>query len=96
MEQPSVELRFQNLHIETSLYSESGRNLPTIFNAYRNAFEVSIHPQWHSAVCMCCTCRVCGPRAPVFLTGRYPLFSADQGAGHLRAVCVHQGAPAAA
>ena len=40
MEQPSVELRFQNLHIETSLYSESGRNLPTIFNAYRNAFEV--------------------------------------------------------
>ena len=40
MELPSVELRFQNLHIETSLYSESGRNLPTIFNAYRNAFEV--------------------------------------------------------
>ncbi len=41
MEQPSVELRFQNLHIETSLYSDSGRNLPTVFNAYRNVFEVS-------------------------------------------------------
>ena len=40
MELPSVEVRFENLHIETSLYSESGRNLPTIFNAYRNAFEV--------------------------------------------------------
>ena len=39
MELPSVEVRFENLHVET-LYSESGRNLPTIFNAYCSAFEV--------------------------------------------------------
>ena len=51
MEQPSVELRFQNLHIETSLYSDSGRNLPTVFNAYRNVFEVSsaMAASWHMA-----------------------------------------------
>ncbi len=40
MELPSVEVRFENLHVETSVYRESGRNLPTIFNAYRDGLEV--------------------------------------------------------
>ena len=41
MEQPTAEVRFQNLRVETSLYTKSGRNLPTILNAYRDAFEVT-------------------------------------------------------
>ena len=44
MELPSVEVRFKDLHIDTPLYSESGRNLPTIFNAYRDALEVRQRP----------------------------------------------------
>jgi len=43
IEQPAVEVRFQNLHVETSLYMESSRNLPTILNAYRGALEVTTH-----------------------------------------------------
>ena len=42
MEQPAVEVRFQSLHVETSLYTESARNLPTILNAYRDALEVCL------------------------------------------------------
>ena len=41
IELPAVEVRFQNLHVETSHYTESGRNLPTILNAYRGALEVT-------------------------------------------------------
>lgn len=43
IELPAVEVRFQNLHVETSFYTESGRNLPTICNAYRAALEVTTH-----------------------------------------------------
>ena len=41
MELPAVEVRFQKLQVETSVYTKSGRNLPTILNAYRDAFEVT-------------------------------------------------------
>lgn len=37
---PSVEVRFKDLYIETSLYIDTQRNLPTILNAYRGALEV--------------------------------------------------------
>lgn len=40
MELPTVEVRFENLYIETSLYTDTERNLPTILNAYRGALEV--------------------------------------------------------
>jgi hypothetical protein len=36
---PSVEVRFEDLHIETSVYAESGRNVPNVLNAYRDIFE---------------------------------------------------------
>lgn len=36
---PSVEVRFEDLHIETSVYTESGRNVPNVLNAYRDIFE---------------------------------------------------------
>ena len=40
MQMPSVEIRLENLRVETSLHSKPGRNVPTVFNAYRDAFEV--------------------------------------------------------
>lgn len=39
MEIPSVEVRFENLTIESSVYIGS-RALPSVLNAYRNFFEV--------------------------------------------------------
>ena len=36
---PSVEVRFEDLHIETSVFAESGRNVPNVLNAYRDIFE---------------------------------------------------------
>ncbi|KAK9820341.1 hypothetical protein WJX72_009201 [[Myrmecia] bisecta] len=36
---PSVEVRFENLHVETSVYASTARNLPTILNSYRNVVE---------------------------------------------------------
>ena len=40
IELPTVEIRFENIHIETALYTDTGRNLPTILNSYRAALEV--------------------------------------------------------
>lgn len=34
-----MEVRFEDLHIETSVYTESGRNVPNVLNAYRDIFE---------------------------------------------------------
>ena len=36
---PSVEVRFEDLHIETSVFAASGRNVPNVLNAYRDIFE---------------------------------------------------------
>ena len=41
MEIPSVEVRFENLTIESSVYIGS-RALPSVLNAYRNFFEVPV------------------------------------------------------
>ncbi len=41
MELPEVEVRFENLTIESSVYVGS-RALPSVLNAYRNVIEVSI------------------------------------------------------
>jgi len=37
---PTVEVRFKDLYIETALYTDTERNLPTILNSYRSALEV--------------------------------------------------------
>lgn len=42
IELPTVEVRFENIHIETSLYTDTERNLPTILNSYRAGLEVSL------------------------------------------------------
>eukprot|EP00891_Asterochloris_glomerata_P005114 jgi/Astpho2/5114/Aster-06326 len=39
MQVPAVEVRFEGLHIDTEVYAETGRNLPTILNAYRAVLE---------------------------------------------------------
>ena len=38
---PGIEVRFKDIFIETSVYTNVSRNLPSIFNAYRGAVEVS-------------------------------------------------------
>lgn len=43
---PSVEVRFEDLHIETSVYTESGRNVPNVLNAYRDIFEYAFLKVW--------------------------------------------------
>ncbi len=43
IELPSVEVRFEDLEV-TALAYAAGRQLPSIFNAYRNWFEVSLVP----------------------------------------------------
>ncbi len=40
LELPGVEVRFEDLHIETEAYAETGRQLPSLFNAVRSAVEV--------------------------------------------------------
>ncbi len=42
MQVPAVEVRFEGLHIDTEVYAETGRNLPTILNAYRAVLEVRL------------------------------------------------------
>ena len=37
---PGIEVRFQDIFIETSVYTNVSRNLPSILNAYRGFFEV--------------------------------------------------------
>ena len=36
---PSVEVRFEGLHIETEVYAETSRQLPSLFNAVRGLLE---------------------------------------------------------
>ena len=38
---PGIEVRFKDIFIETSVYTNVSRNLPSVFNAYRGAVEVS-------------------------------------------------------
>ncbi len=38
---PGIEVRFQDIFIETSVYTNVSRNLPSILNAYRGFLEVS-------------------------------------------------------
>ena len=38
---PTVEVRFENLHIETEVYAETSRQLPSLWNAVRSSVEVS-------------------------------------------------------
>lgn len=39
---PKVEVRVEGLHIDTEVFAESGRNLPTILNSYRSIVEVCL------------------------------------------------------
>ncbi len=41
MKLPTVEVRFQDIHIETEVYAETSRNLPSLSNVFYNAFDVS-------------------------------------------------------
>lgn len=36
-----MEVRFENLHIETEVYAETSRQLPSLWNAVRSSVEVS-------------------------------------------------------
>ena len=38
---PGIEVRFKDIFIETSVYTNVSRNLPSVLNAYRGAIEVS-------------------------------------------------------
>lgn len=40
LELPTVEVRFEDLHIETEVYAETSRQLPSLLNAVRGIFEV--------------------------------------------------------
>ena len=46
LRRPSVEVRFKNLNVETEVYADLSRNLPSILNAYREAFEVLLSPSF--------------------------------------------------
>ena len=54
MQVPAVEVRFEGLHIETEVYAETGRNLPTILNAYRAVLEVRLQRSSKAAVTSSC------------------------------------------
>jgi hypothetical protein len=41
-----VEIRVEDLHIETEVYAETGRQLPSLFNAVRSLVEV--RPKAHA------------------------------------------------
>lgn len=47
LELPIVEVRFENLHIETEVYAETSRQLPSLWNAVRSSVEVSSHMGCH-------------------------------------------------
>ena len=51
LELPTVEVRFENLHIETEVYAETARQLPSLWNAARSSIEVS-----GSMDCPCIIC----------------------------------------
>lgn len=53
----------QDLHIETSVYTESGRNVPNVLNAYRDIFEYAFLKvrKFHS----CCPCCALAMRTPL-------------------------------
>lgn len=38
---PKVEVRVEDLHIETEVYAETDRQLPSLFNAVRSSVEAS-------------------------------------------------------
>lgn len=44
---PGIEVRFKDVFIETSVYTNVSRNLPSILNAYRGVVEVSSSPFLH-------------------------------------------------
>lgn len=39
---PKVEVRVEDLHIETEVYAETDRQLPSLFNAVRSSVEASL------------------------------------------------------
>jgi hypothetical protein len=45
---PTVEVRVEDLHIETEVYAETGRQLPSLFNALRSFVEVCGNARTHS------------------------------------------------
>ena len=53
LELPGVEVRFEDLHIETEAYAETGRQLPSLFNAVRSAVEVST-AHWEACAPLFC------------------------------------------
>ena len=52
---PTVEVRFQDLHAETTVFADLSRNLPSIFRSIRDPMEVSSLPLPAIARPQCCT-----------------------------------------
>lgn len=42
--QPRVEVRFEGLHVETEVFSDAARNLPSVIGMYRDLAEVPPPP----------------------------------------------------
>ena len=43
MRPPSVEVRFKDLYVETQVYADLSRNLPSVIGFYRESIEVGAH-----------------------------------------------------
>lgn len=46
-----MEVRFEDLHIETSVYAASGRNVPNVLNAFRDILEYAFLKVWKTSSC---------------------------------------------
>lgn len=46
-----MEVRFENLHIETEVYAETSRQLPSLWNAVRASVEVIRLLSWQRLSC---------------------------------------------
>ena len=48
-----MEVRFENLHIETEVYAETSRQLPSLWNVVRSSVEVSCKAACHcTSLCL--------------------------------------------
>ena len=54
MRPPSVEVRFKDLYVETQVYADLSRNLPSVIGFYRESIEVGVHSLGKST-CSCNT-----------------------------------------
>lgn len=42
LRQPSAEVRFRDLYVETQVYADLSRNLPSVIGFYRQCIEVQL------------------------------------------------------